>query len=128
MFFYGRIVIPFHSLSSKSRNSKVFRHSDFKITLSFAIIGNIAATTINNLLTMPERKKRVILSLNTNNLNSLYLVLNEIHHLQWRSLFPIIGSILVRILSKSVPKYGSTMTKSFLGTVLTTIVSVNALS
>ena len=128
MFFYGRIVIPFHSLSSKSRNSKVSRHSDFKITLSFAIIGNIAATTINNLLTMLERKKRVILSLNTNNLNSLYLVLNEIHHLQWRSLFPIIGSILVRILSKSVPKYGSTMTKSFLGTVLTTIVSVNALS
>ena len=77
---------------------------------------------------MPERKKRVILSLNAKNLNSLYLVLNEIHHLQWRSLFPITGSILVRILSKSLPKYGSTMTKSFLGTVLTTIVSVNALS
>ena len=77
---------------------------------------------------MPERKKRVILSLNAKNLNSLYLVLNEIHHLQWRSLFPITGSVLVRILSKSLPKYGSTMTKSFLGTVLTTIVSVNALS
>ena len=46
MFLYGRIVIPFHSLSSKSRNSKMFTHSDFKMALSFAIIGNIAATAL----------------------------------------------------------------------------------
>ena len=44
MFFHGRIVILFHSLSSKSRISKVFTHSDFKMALSFAIIGSIAAT------------------------------------------------------------------------------------
>ena len=46
MFFYGRIIIPLHSLSSKSRNSKVFTHSDFKMALSFAIIGSIAATAL----------------------------------------------------------------------------------
>ena len=40
MLFYGRIIIPFHSLSSKSRNSKMFTHSDFKMTLSFVIIGS----------------------------------------------------------------------------------------
>ena len=33
MFFYGRIIILFHSLSSKSRNSKVFTNSDFKMAL-----------------------------------------------------------------------------------------------
>ena len=46
MFFYGRIIIPLHSLSSKSRNSKVFTHSDFEMVLSFAIIGSIAATAL----------------------------------------------------------------------------------
>ena len=46
MFLYGRIVIPFHSLSSKSRNSKMFTHSDFKMAFSFAIIGSIAATAL----------------------------------------------------------------------------------
>ena len=58
MFFYGRIVIPFHSLSSKSRNSKMFTHSDFKMALSFAIIGSIAATAlkfINNARTSENR-------------------------------------------------------------------------
>ena len=44
MFFYGRIIISFPSLPNKSRNSKVFTHPDFKIVLSFAIIGSIAAT------------------------------------------------------------------------------------
>ena len=47
MFFYVRIVIPFHSLSNKSRNSKVFTHSDVKMALSFAIMVKIAATTLN---------------------------------------------------------------------------------
>ena len=46
MFLYGRIVIPFHSLSSKSRNSKMFTHSDFKMALSSAIIGSIAAIAL----------------------------------------------------------------------------------
>ena len=46
MFFYSRIVIPFHLLFSKSRNSKMFTHSDFKMALSFAKIGSIAATAL----------------------------------------------------------------------------------
>ena len=49
--FYGRIVIHFHSLSSKSRDSKVFTHSDFKMAPTLAIIRSIAATKfkfINN--------------------------------------------------------------------------------
>ena len=44
MFFYGKVVIPVHFLSSKSRNSTVFTYSDSEITLSFAITGNIAVT------------------------------------------------------------------------------------
>ena len=44
MLIYGRIVIPFHFFSSKSRNSKVFTRSGFKIALNFAIKGNIGAT------------------------------------------------------------------------------------
>ena len=47
MFFYGRIIIPLHYLSSKSRNSKVFTHSDFKMALSFAIMGSIAVSLID---------------------------------------------------------------------------------
>ena len=39
MFFYGRIIIPLHSLSSKSRNSKVFTHSNFKMALKFKCDG-----------------------------------------------------------------------------------------
>ena len=46
MFFYGRIVIPFHLLSSKSRNSNEFTHSGFKMALSFVIIGSIAAIAL----------------------------------------------------------------------------------
>ena len=41
MFFYGITAIPFYSLSNKSRNSKMFTHSEFKMTLSFAITGSI---------------------------------------------------------------------------------------
>ena len=36
---------PF-TLSSNSENSKVFTHSDFKMPLSFAIIGSITATSL----------------------------------------------------------------------------------
>ena len=43
MFIYVRIVIPVHSLSSKSLNSEVFTHSDFKMPLSFVKIGSVAA-------------------------------------------------------------------------------------
>ena len=45
MFLYVKIIV--HSLSSKRRNTKVFTHSDFKMALTFAIIGNIAATALN---------------------------------------------------------------------------------
>ena len=58
MFFYGRIVIPFHLLFSKGRNSKTFTHSDFKMALSSAKIGSIAATAlkfINNARTEESR-------------------------------------------------------------------------
>ena len=44
MFFNDRIVISFHSFPSKSRNFNVFTNSDFKMTLSFAVISSIAAT------------------------------------------------------------------------------------
>ena len=46
MFFHGRIVISFHSLSSKTRKSRVFTHSEFKMALNLSIIGIIAATAL----------------------------------------------------------------------------------
>lgn len=46
MLFYGRTVIPICFFVSKSRNSKVFPHSDFKMALGFIIKGNIAVTTL----------------------------------------------------------------------------------
>ena len=61
MFCYGRIAIPFHSFSNNIRKSKVFTHSDFKMALSFVIIGSIAATALK-FIRMPERKKTWILS------------------------------------------------------------------
>lgn len=41
-----KIVIPFHFLRIKSRKSKVFTHSDFRMALSFVMIGTIAATVL----------------------------------------------------------------------------------
>ena len=46
MFFYDRIVTPFHSFSSKNRNSKTLIYSGFKKALSFAIVGSISATAL----------------------------------------------------------------------------------
>ena len=67
---------------------------------------------------MPERKKIGILSLNVKKLISLHLLWNTIWKLQWGSLLFITWLILVQIWSESLPKYGSTIIKSFLGTVL----------
>ena len=44
MFPFGRILIPFNSLPSKSRKFEMFAYSDFKMPLSFAIIGSITAS------------------------------------------------------------------------------------
>ena len=120
MFFYGKIVIPFHSLSSKSKNSKMFTHSDFNFALSFAIIDSIATTTF--------KQKIGILSWNVKKLINLHLLWNTIRKLQWGSLFFIARLILVWIWSESLPKYGSTIINSFLDTVLTTRFCVNTLS
>ena len=46
MFFNGEIIITFNSFLSERRNSQVFTHFDLKMTLSFAIIGSIAVTTL----------------------------------------------------------------------------------
>ena len=57
MFFNGGIIITFNSFPSECRNSQVFAHSDFKMTLSFAIIGSIAATAlkfVNNARTLEQ--------------------------------------------------------------------------
>ena len=72
--FYGRIVIPFHTLSINGRNSKVFTHFDFKMALSFATINSIAG---------PERKKTKTLFLNVKKLLNLHLVWNTIGKLHW---------------------------------------------
>ena len=76
---------------------------------------------------MPERQKIGILPLNVKKLFNLHLLLNTIQKLQWESLLFITQLILVRIWSESLPKYGITIIKSFLGTVLATIFYVNTL-
>ena len=96
MFFNGGIIINFNSFPSECGNSQVFAHSDFKVTLSFAIIGNIAATTLK-FVKMPERKNDVILSLNVKKLLILHLVWKTNRILQYGSLFFIMQLILVRI-------------------------------
>ena len=77
---------------------------------------------------MPEHKKIGTLSLNVKKLISLHLLWNTIWKLQWGSLLFITWLILVQIWSESLPKYGSTIIKSLLGTVLATIFCVNTLS
>ena len=58
----------------------------------------------------------------------LNLVWNTIQKFQWDILFFITRLILARICGESLPEYGSTIIKSFLGTVLTTTFRVNTLS
>ena len=127
MFLYGRFVIPFHCLSSKSRNSKMFTHSDFKMALSFAVIVSIAATTlkfINNARTQEnwnfifecEETDQLALTLEYN----LKIAVRE---------FIFHNTINFRAnLKRKIPRYSRTIMKSFLGTVLTTTFCVNALS
>ena len=69
-----------------------------------------------------EHKKTGILSLNVKKLISLHLVWNKIQKLQWGSLFFITSVMLVGIWSESLPKHGSTIIKSFLGIVLSTLI------
>ena len=64
MFFNGGIIITFNFFPSECRNSQVFTYFDFKMTLSFAIIGSTAATTLKFQNTMLECKNGGILSLN----------------------------------------------------------------
>ena len=66
------------------------------------------------------------LSLNVKKLLILHLVWKTNRILQYGSLFFIMGLILV--LSDNLPKYGRTITKSFLGTVLTTGFGASTLS
>ena len=100
MFIYGRTVIPFHSLSSKSRNSKMFTHSDFKIALSFAIIGSIATTSLEfvnnarkfenkNFIYEPEKINQLPLSLACNSKMAVgqlifHYTINSSANLKWK--------------------------------------------
>ena len=77
-----------------------------------------------NLLTMTERMKTGILPLNAKKIINLHLVSNTIQKLQCGVLSFVTRLILVRIWSKSLPKYGSAIKQSFLGTVLTIVFGV----
>ena len=69
---------------------------------------------------MLERENDGILSFNVKKLLILHLVWKTNRLLQYGSLFFIMQLILVRIWRNNLPKYGRTITKFFLGTVLTT--------
>ena len=105
---------------------KVFTHFHFKIALSFAIIGSIAATTLEfvsnarkfenrNFIYESEKFNKLALSLLC---NSKMAVGQLIFHYRL---------ILVRIWSGSLSKFGSTIIKSFLSTTLTIIFGFNTL-
>ena len=120
MFFNGGIIITFNSFPSECRNSQVFAHSDFKMTLSFAIIGSTAATTLKLAKAIPECKNGGISSLNVKKLLIFHLVWKTNRILQYGSLFFIMRLILLRIWRDKLPKCGMAITKFFSGTVLTT--------
>ena len=128
MFFNGGIIITFNSFPSECRNSQVFAHSDFKMTLSFAIIGSTAATTLKLAKAIPECKNGGISSLNVKKLLIFHLVWKTNRILQYGSLFFIMQLILARIWRENLPKYGTAITKFFLGTVLTTGLDASILS
>ena len=70
MFFNGGIITTFYYFASECRNSLLFTHSDFKMTLRFSIIGSIAAATLKfekrwNFLLKCEKVTNVALSLET---------------------------------------------------------------
>ena len=117
MFIYGRIVIPFHSLSSKSRNSKVLTYLDLKMALNFAIIGSIACY---------QKNKNFIFE--WENIDQLALGLEHFSKIAVGEFIFITRFIIVRIWSESLPRYGSTIINSFLSAVLTTNFRVNTLS
>ena len=77
---------------------------------------------------MPERKNDGILSLNVKKLLILHLVWKTNWILQYESLFFIMRLILMRIWRDNFPKYGRSITKFFLGTVLTTGLGTSILS
>ena len=69
MFFMAESFIPFNSLSSKSKGSKVFTYSNLKMALSFAIIDSIIAARTKenkNLIFECEKINQFALSLEYN--------------------------------------------------------------
>ena len=127
MFFFGRIVAPFHSPSCKTRNSKMLTNSEFEMELSFAIIGNIASTAlkfINNARTKENRN----FIYEWEEIDQLALTLEHNSRIAMGEFFFITPLILVRIWSENISKYRSTIIKSFLGTVLRITFCVNIMS
>ena len=77
---------------------------------------------------MSKHKNDGILSLNVKKLLILDLVWRTTRILHYGSLLFIIQLILVRIWRNNLPKYGRTITKSFLGTALATGFGASVLS
>ena len=77
---------------------------------------------------MLERENDGILSFNVKKLLILHLLWKTNRILQYGSLFFIMQLILARIWRENLPKYGTAITKFFLGTVLTTGLDASILS
>lgn len=98
-------------VSSKYRNSKVFRYSDFKIALIFVIVGhNGLATNTHKLiknvteLKKPDRKKTGTFFINKKKNNKLAFALwNKIQRLEYGSLLFIAHLILLRAWGTNLP-------------------------
>ena len=100
MFFYGRIIIQFLPFSSESRNSKVFTNSDFKMGFSYTMIASIAALKFKSNVRTSENR-------------------NFIFECEK------IDQVALNLECNS--KYGITIIKSFIGTVLRRAFHVNTL-
>ena len=75
VFFMEKLFIPFHPLSSKSRNSKVFTYSYLEMALSFALIGGIIAAIILKFTNNTRTKENRNFILDYGKINQLALTL-----------------------------------------------------
>ena len=94
MFIYGRIVIHFNYISTESRNTKEFSHSDFKMVFSFAI-GRILATILKS-ISKAATKKNWEFILKCKNINQLALGLEYKLKIAVETFFSVTSLILVR--------------------------------
>ena len=119
MFFNGRVIITFNYFPRECRNSQVFTHSDLEMTLSFAIIGSIAAATLK-FVNNARMKERQNFAFKCKKVTNFALSLENISDITVREFIFHYAINSCAYLKRQLTQYlGRAVTKSFLGTVFT---------